>query len=57
VTDARADLRADCDRCLGLCCIASAFAASADFGLDKPAGRPCPELSVVPYEMDCVADR
>ncbi|MFF5175748.1 pentapeptide repeat-containing protein [Micromonospora sp. NPDC000089] len=37
-------LRADCARCVGLCCVAPAFAASADFALDKPAGRPCPNL-------------
>jgi hypothetical protein len=42
--DARSDLRADCARCVGLCCVAPAFAASADFALDKPAGRPCPHL-------------
>ncbi|MCZ2829196.1 pentapeptide repeat-containing protein [Modestobacter sp. VKM Ac-2986] len=40
----RADLAADCSRCVGLCCVAPAFAASADFALDKPAGRPCPNL-------------
>ncbi|MGY1663309.1 pentapeptide repeat-containing protein [Geodermatophilus sp. SYSU D00705] len=44
VTDARAELRADCARCAGLCCVAPAFAASADFALDKPAGRACPHL-------------
>jgi hypothetical protein len=38
------DLRADCARCFGLCCVAPAFAASADFALDKPAGRPCRHL-------------
>ncbi|NJP34044.1 pentapeptide repeat-containing protein [Micromonospora thermarum] len=38
------DLRADCSRCVGLCCVAPAFAASADFAIDKPAGRPCPHL-------------
>ncbi|WP_422734962.1 pentapeptide repeat-containing protein [Micromonospora sp. WMMD558] len=37
-------LRADCSRCVGLCCVAPAFAASADFAIDKPAGRPCPHL-------------
>jgi hypothetical protein len=41
---ARQDLRADCASCAGLCCVAPAFAASADFALDKPAGRPCPHL-------------
>ncbi|SCG59044.1 Pentapeptide repeat-containing protein [Micromonospora siamensis] len=38
------ELRADCGRCFGICCVAPAFAASADFALDKPAGRPCPHL-------------
>ena len=40
----RARLRADCTRCAGLCCVAPAFAASADFAIDKPAGRACPNL-------------
>ncbi|HWE90152.1 MAG TPA: pentapeptide repeat-containing protein [Pseudonocardiaceae bacterium] len=40
-----ADLRADCARCFGLCCVAPAFSASADFALDKPAGQPCPNLA------------
>jgi hypothetical protein len=40
----RAHLRADCANCAGLCCVAPAFAASADFAIDKPAGRPCPNL-------------
>jgi uncharacterized protein YjbI with pentapeptide repeats len=44
VPDQRADLRADCARCVGLCCVAPAFSASADFAIDKPAGRPCPNL-------------
>jgi uncharacterized protein YjbI with pentapeptide repeats len=38
------DLRADCGRCFGLCCVAPAFQASADFAIDKPAGHPCPHL-------------
>jgi uncharacterized protein YjbI with pentapeptide repeats len=38
------DLRADCASCFGLCCVAPAFAASADFAIDKPAGTPCPHL-------------
>jgi hypothetical protein len=42
--DARAHLRADCSRCAGLCCVAPAFAASADFAIDKPAGVACPNL-------------
>ncbi|MEU2663593.1 pentapeptide repeat-containing protein [Micromonospora sp. NBC_01740] len=37
-------LRGDCARCFGLCCVAPAFAASADFAIDKPAGQPCPNL-------------
>ncbi|WP_436798838.1 pentapeptide repeat-containing protein [Micromonospora profundi] len=39
-----AQLRADCGRCFGLCCVVPAFAASADFAIDKPAGQPCPNL-------------
>ncbi|MCZ2805328.1 pentapeptide repeat-containing protein [Modestobacter sp. VKM Ac-2983] len=41
---ARRDLTADCSRCSGLCCVVPAFAASADFAIDKPAGTPCPNL-------------
>ena len=37
-------LRADCGRCFGLCCVVPAFAASADFAIDKPAGHACPNL-------------
>jgi len=40
----RSSLRADCARCVGLCCVAPAFEASADFAFDKPAGRRCPNL-------------
>lgn len=40
----RAELRADCARCFGLCCVAPAFSASADFAIDKPAGQACPHL-------------
>ncbi|MEV5319541.1 pentapeptide repeat-containing protein [Streptomyces sp. NPDC052687] len=39
-----AELRGDCGSCFGLCCVALPFAASADFALDKPAGKPCPHL-------------
>lgn len=38
------ELRADCGRCAGLCCVAPAFTASAEFAVDKPAGQPCPNL-------------
>ena len=42
---ARADLRADCSRCVALCCVAPAFARSSEFAIDKPAGVPCPHLA------------
>ena len=38
------ELRADCARCFALCCVAPAFARSADFAIDKEPGRPCPNL-------------
>jgi hypothetical protein len=41
---ARLGLRADCERCFGLCCVAPPFSASADFAIDKPARQPCPNL-------------
>jgi hypothetical protein len=41
----RVELRADCERCAALCCVALAFSASADFAIDKAAGQPCPNLS------------
>ncbi|MCZ2826427.1 MULTISPECIES: pentapeptide repeat-containing protein [unclassified Modestobacter] len=44
LAEARRHLTADCSRCTGLCCVAPAFAASADFAIDKPAGTPCPNL-------------
>jgi uncharacterized protein YjbI with pentapeptide repeats len=40
----RSSLRADCERCVGLCCVAPAFSASADFAIDKDAGQACPNL-------------
>lgn len=36
---------ADCANCFGLCCTALAFARSADFAFDKPAGDPCTNLA------------
>lgn len=42
--DPREELRADCARCFALCCVVPAFAASADFAIDKPARTPCPNL-------------
>jgi uncharacterized protein YjbI with pentapeptide repeats len=45
VTDERRlSLRADCERCFGLCCVAPAFVASDDFAITKDAGQPCPNL-------------
>jgi uncharacterized protein YjbI with pentapeptide repeats len=40
----RVDLRGDCTSCFGLCCVALPFAASADFAVDKAAGKPCHNL-------------
>jgi len=42
---ASVDLRADCSRCSGLCCVAPAFRRSADFAIDKPAGVACLHLA------------
>ncbi|MGW3917557.1 pentapeptide repeat-containing protein [Streptomyces sp. NPDC005070] len=42
--DPRDELRADCGRCFGLCCVALPFSRSADFAIDKGAGEPCPNL-------------
>jgi uncharacterized protein YjbI with pentapeptide repeats len=38
------ELQADCGRCFGLCCVAPAFAVSAEFAINKAAGQPCPNL-------------
>jgi uncharacterized protein YjbI with pentapeptide repeats len=38
------DLKADCARCFGLCCVIPAFTKSVDFAITKPAGRPCRNL-------------
>jgi hypothetical protein len=40
----RENLWADCANCFGLCCVALAFAKSADFPFNKPAGEPCTNL-------------
>ncbi|MEU6823171.1 pentapeptide repeat-containing protein [Streptomyces atriruber] len=42
--DDRAALRADCGSCFGLCCVALTFSASADFPVNKDAGKPCGNL-------------
>ena len=38
------NLRADCENCFGLCCVALPFAASADFAVNKDGGKPCSNL-------------
>ncbi|MFH8476436.1 pentapeptide repeat-containing protein [Streptomyces sp. NPDC018000] len=40
----RAELRADCANCFGLCCVALTLARSADFAINKDAGKPCRHL-------------
>ncbi|MFJ8312838.1 MULTISPECIES: pentapeptide repeat-containing protein [unclassified Streptomyces] len=40
----RLTLVSDCGDCFGLCCVALAYSASADFAINKPAGKPCPNL-------------
>ncbi|MDU0200509.1 pentapeptide repeat-containing protein [Paenibacillus sp. MAH-36] len=37
-------LRADCENCFGLCCVALPFSASVDFAVDKHAGQRCHNL-------------
>ncbi len=37
-------LRADCGQCFALCCVALPFSRSADFAIDKDAGKPCQNL-------------
>ncbi|MEU8889059.1 pentapeptide repeat-containing protein [Streptomyces sp. NPDC048442] len=38
------ELRSDCGSCFGLCCVALTLTKSSDFAIDKPAGKPCPNL-------------
>jgi hypothetical protein len=38
------NLAADCAACVGLCCVAPAFTASAEFAISKPAGTACRHL-------------
>lgn len=38
------DLRADCEKCFGFCCVALYFSASEGFPEDKDAGKPCINL-------------
>lgn len=37
-------LRADCANCFGLCCVALTLTRSADFAINKDAGKPCRNL-------------
>ncbi|MGK4583616.1 pentapeptide repeat-containing protein [Kitasatospora sp. HPMI-4] len=43
-TDGRLELLSDCANCFGLCCVALPFAASADFAVNKEAGKACSNL-------------
>ncbi len=38
------ELRIDCERCFGLCCVALYFSASEGFPTNKEAGKPCINL-------------
>ncbi|MDF2607063.1 MAG: pentapeptide repeat protein [Bacillales bacterium] len=38
------DLKSDCNKCFGLCCVALYFSASEGFPSDKEAGKPCSNL-------------
>lgn len=40
----RSNLRADCEKCFGLCCVSLYFSASEGFPIDKEAGQPCINL-------------
>lgn len=37
----RRNLRADCEKCFGLCCVALYFSAAEGFPTDKDPGQPC----------------
>ncbi|RHA38430.1 pentapeptide repeat-containing protein [Cellulomonas rhizosphaerae] len=38
------ELRGDCSRCVGLCCVASSFRRSSEFAFDREFGDPCRNL-------------
>ena len=38
------NLRVDCEKCFGFCCVALYFSASEGFPIDKDAGKPCINL-------------
>lgn len=42
-------LTADCSACSALCCTAMSLRRSADFAIDKPADRPCPNLRATDF--------
>lgn len=44
IDDIQNNLRANCEKCFSLCCVALPYAKSADFALDKNAGTPCTHL-------------
>ncbi|KJS70483.1 MAG: hypothetical protein JL56_16745 [Desulfotomaculum sp. BICA1-6] len=44
IADRMRNLRADCENCFGLCCVALCFSASEGFPIDKDAGQPCINL-------------
>lgn len=46
------NLRADCENCFGLCCVALYFSVSEGFPIDKDAGQPC--LNLQPDFRCCV---
>jgi hypothetical protein len=41
---AQPSLADECQRCIGLCCVAPGFQRSAEFAIDKPPGTACPHL-------------
>lgn len=45
------ELRPDCERCFGLCCVAPVIRVSPDFAIEKDAGDPCPNLAGIRREI------
>lgn len=43
-------LKADCEKCFGLCCVALYFSAAEGFPVSKDAGKPCINLK---YDFRC----
>jgi len=44
VTPFKVELKADCENCFALCCVALPFMKSADFAFNKDEGMPCKHL-------------